>query len=665
MSPLMLFAMARWVIVSVAPVQGVMGVTQSVLAEDDACHNSKQSRHEQSRPECGLNALQRDGQSRAGSRARLGESATKASRVHAPKALFWERLHPAPEDHQHELIFTVKQLNKNKLHDMLLERSTPGSPTYRRWLSRKETLAVTRNAPSMAALHRVLKRHGVTSLREVGSTFLRARAPVGVWRRLLDAQFFFFRRADSRGREVVRAVSYLLPDSLFGHVDGILKLLQLDESPAAPVFRSPAPARIAPHMELGRNITISEEEKALGAAGCTEWPCPTFEGMSRVLKGGVVTPDKLRAAYNVPPVADVGSQEAEDRSATSQLIFASLDQYWSPSDRQDFQMTFDLPRRPVSELDHGARGSNERCISSPGSCAEANLDVQYMDAMSPWSNLTLFYMDLNGNQNFDDFVVDLLDMDPMPHVISISYGQPEIGATADSVLAFDTTMLKLGLQGGTVVVASGDDGAAGPTVRTTGCILVPALGLQVSWPASSAYVTAVGATMGVESGKPEVVCSSRGSSRAASKAEHTAPMITSGGGFSNIERTPHWQAQHVPVFSQGRGVPDVSLAGHAYAMVVGGKWITVDGTSASAPAFAGMVSMINAERKARGDSLVGFLNPMLYANAGTFNDVTEGDNKCASIGARCCGGYEAAPGWDAASGLGVPDFGKLFTEIGA
>lgn len=47
------------------------------------------------------------------------------------------------------------------------------------------------------------------------------------------------------------------------------------------------------------------------------------------------------------------------------------------------------------------------------------------------------------------------------------------------------------------------------------------LGIEV--PASSPYVTAVGASMGPETGKPEVVCSSdRGS------------VITSGGGFSKF-----------------------------------------------------------------------------------------------------------------------------------
>jgi len=87
----------------------------------------------------------------------------------------------------------------------------------------------------------------------------------------------------------------------------------------------------------------------------------------------------------------------------------------------------------------------------------------------------------------------------------------------------------------------------------------------------------------------------------------------------------------------------------------------VDGTSASAPAFGGMISLINAKLKAKGKPSIGFLNPLIYKSnsSAVFFDVTEGDNRCARRGAPCCGGYDAAPGWDPTTGLGVPDFARL------
>jgi len=98
-------------------------------------------------------------------------------------------------------------------------------------------------------------------------------------------------------------------------------------------------------------------------------------------------------------------------------------------------------------------------------------------------------------------------------------------------------------------------------------------------------------------------------------------------------------------------------------MVVGGKWVPVDGTSASAPTFAGMVSPLNGRRKANGLTTLGFLNPLLYANPAAFNDITIGDNKCASKGTLCCGGYDATEGWDPVTGLGTPDFRKLEVAV--
>ena len=77
-----------------------------------------------------------------------------------------------------------------------------------------------------------------------------------------------------------------------------------------------------------------------------------------------------------------------------------------------------------------------------------------------------------------------------------------------------------------------------------------------------------GATQGPESGSAEIVCSSS-----------TGSIITSGGGFSNVEPVPSWQASftsnylnslpsnHIPnsgYNANGRGFPDISVAGHLY-----------------------------------------------------------------------------------------------------
>jgi kumamolisin len=87
-----------------------------------------------------------------------------------------------------------------------------------------------------------------------------------------------------------------------------------------------------------------------------------------------------------------------------------------------------------------------------------------------------------------------------------------------------------------------------------------------------------------------------------------------------------------------------------YLVRVDGVDAVIGGTSAVAPLWAGLIARINSAK----GSPVGFINPHLYRGFG-FNDVTSGGN----------GGYAAAIGWDACSGLGTPNGRKIADLLGA
>ena len=83
-------------------------------------------------------------------------------------------------------------------------------------------------------------------------------------------------------------------------------------------------------------------------------------------------------------------------------------------------------------------------------------------------------------------------------------------------------------------------------------------------------------------------------------------VITTGGGFSVLSDVPSWQSAYTSAYfstvatppvagyhTQGRGYPDVSLAGAAYEVYIGGMWHSTYGTSASTPVFAGMTIFCN------------------------------------------------------------------------
>ena len=178
----------------------------------------------------------------------------------------------------------------------------------------------------------------------------------------------------------------------------------------------------------------------------------------------------------------------------------------------------------------------------------------------------------------------------------------------------------------------------------------------------------MGGTFGPESNAPERACQG-----------DLGGIITSGGGFSSVTPRPYWQddavanyfSQYSPAGSYnsgGAGVPDVSLLSYNYEIVFFGINTVGSGTSASAPLFAAMVSLVNAARLKAGKNSIGFLNIILYSSYGNFtNDITEGINNCAasSTAAICCNGkgFNASRGWDPITGLGSVNFDTFSTFL--
>lgn len=155
------------------------------------------------------------------------------------------------------------------------------------------------------------------------------------------------------------------------------------------------------------------------------------------------------------------------------------------------------------------------------------------------------------------------------------------------------------------------------------------------------------------------------------QAEQAAEsVIYSGGGFSNVFPLPSYQksavstyfAKHKPSYGSdrynnsqhSRGFPDVSANGVNYVIAVDGNFSYVYGTSASAPTFGSIMTLVNAARLDIGKAPVGFINPVIYQYPGMFNDITSGGN-------QGCGtpGFQAVSGWDPVTGLGTPNFPKM------
>jgi len=129
-----------------------------------------------------------------------------------------------------------------------------------------------------------------------------------------------------------------------------------------------------------------------------------------------------------------------------------------------------------------------------------------------------------------------------------------------------------------------------------------------------------------------------------------------------------WKGLYNP---EGRGFPDVSAQGYNYHVFSRNRDLLIGGTSASAPTFASIISLLNNARLVQDLPPLGFLNPWLYspvAKAGALTDIVHG-------GSTGCTGHDiytnltsafvpyaswnATKGWDPVTGLGTPLFDKM------
>ena len=134
----------------------------------------------------------------------------------------------------------------------------------------------------------------------------------------------------------------------------------------------------------------------------------------------------------------------------------------------------------------------------------------------------------------------------------------------------------------------------------------------------------------------------------------------SGGGISLVFSRPAYQTGGTIPAGSKRLFPDVSLVAApetgAYVRV-NGQNKQIGGTS-SAPGLGRLLALLNESRVKAGKPTLPFLNPILYK--------LTADDKCLrDIVGNSNGDFEAVPGYDMVTGLGVPDVKKLVLKLTA
>jgi kumamolisin len=299
--------------------------------------------------------------------------------------------------------------------------------------------------------------------------------------------------------------------------------------------------------------------------------------------------------------------------------------------------------------------------------AETTQDIFIAASVAPGADVAVYFTG-GGQKGWVDLLGRVVHPDPGDPVCSVLSSSFYIlngddaalasGVTAGLIDAVSAAFADAAVQGVTICIASGDTGTESK---------IPDGQAHVQYPGSDPWVLSCGGTTIGEvspTGFAEWVW-------ADSFSFGGSPVISgaTGGGVSAIFELPSYQVDAgVPASlndgRHGRGVPDVaanSSPNSGYPIILDGSlsaW-PANGTSASAPLWAGLIAVINA---ALGEN-VGFVNPALYAlGSSAFRDILAHPG-ASDNGLFGTAGYPVTPGWDACTGWGGPRGRTLLTGL--
>ena len=427
------------------------------------------------------------------------------------------------------------------------------------------------------------------------------------------------------------------------------------------VFRAPdaavsLPADIAPavaavtgldtQLRLHPSVRVPKLRAATSRSGLVPngtpgSPC-TGATHAQDIYGGWL-PSELAQAYGHQALINGGADGHGESIALVELS------NYKASDIASFQSCFGLSTPVTNHKISGGTGYT-------GDAIEDELDIEVAGAAAPGLDGIHVYIAPNNLANILPMIDRMVSDIPTTgaHIISDSWGLCEALLPPSFVQAESTEFQLAAAAGMSTYVASGDSGSSGCEASVSGYFKH-----VVDDPASQPFVTGVGGT---------VLKTTNIASSSAWKG--------GGGGISQYWPQPSYQASNpVRTYDTGvkcgnpdgfcRQVPDISLnASLTYGYIMRCTaprcppvpWFPAGGTSAAAPLMAAITADANSQSS--GTHRVGFANPLLYSDAGIFQDITKGTNSIDRTGI-----YAAALGYDPATGLGSPKAGTFATDL--
>ena len=555
------------------------------------------------------------------------------------------------------MVFKPSTAQQRELEALLAEQRDPSSPSYHQWLTSDEYAA----------------RFGMSDV---------DLAQVSAW---LRSQGFTVQETSRSHNELYFSGTAAQIESAFR--TEIHRYRVAGDVHFANATEPSVPEAFADVVLAIRKLSDFRPEPRLRRA----FAAPSFT--SAISGNHFLAPDDFATIYNVQPLWAAGWDGTGQRIAViGQTALGPGD---SAADVDAFRAASGLPAASLQQILVPGSGSSTVCSDD---ILEAHLDVEWSGAVARSATIVYVFTGVQTGRTCDTTDASVWDAlqyavtNNVAPIISTSYGACE----AANGLAFAQTvrgwMQQANAQGQTITAATGDLGAAdceakGSQSATTG--------LAVDVPASIPEVTGVGGTRFVGDFAQAATYWSATNNGANGSALQYIPesgwddsaisilfgggFAASGGGASSFFSKPVWQSGAGVPADGRRDLPDIALNASAlhdpYLICSQGSCVNgfrdanlfltvVGGTSAGAPAFAGILALIH---QGTGSSGLGNVNPKLYGLAastpGAFHDITTGTNivRCSQGSANCPVlapfqfGYSAGAGYDQVTGLGSVD----------
>jgi hypothetical protein len=368
-------------------------------------------------------------------------------------------------------------------------------------------------------------------------------------------------------------------------------------------------------------------------------------------------PDQIRTAYGVNALSldGTGQTIAIVDAFDNPSIYQSVDAFDNQFGMTAYGLSLFQQYGPASAFltvlnQDGEMGNLP--ITDPSGAGAVNweseeaLDVEWTHAMAPGARIILVEA---SSQSLPDLMAAVATAAAQPgvSVVSMSWGFPESYADLASAEAqydrYFTT--PAGHQGVTFVASTGDYGSAVP-----------------EYPAFSPNVVAIGGT--------SLALNSDGSYNSETGwgyySNAVGQFLGSGGGVSQHEGEPAYQQG---VQSTGsRTIPDVSFVADpntgvwladTYNLSGDSPWEVAGGTSLSAPAWAGLIALVDQGREAAAEQTLGSTGSM-EAQTALYN-LPQSDYNVIASGSN--GDFTAQPGYNLVTGLGTPVANQLVTDL--